>query len=345
MGHLRGTFVVIACALVFGAFGLHPLSDAFIDHINSKQTTWKAGRNFPYNTPLKHLKKLLGVLPHKGVSIPQVKHDAVVISKLPESFDTRVEWPNCPSIREIRDQGSCGSCWAFAAVEAMTDRVCIFSNGSTQFHFSADDLISCCDDCGGGCHGGYPDEAWEYWKKHGIVSGGNYNSSEGCRPYSTPPCVHHAPGHKVNATGNFVPCLEKYRENPKCLKTCDKSYGVAYQNDKLYGKKIISIFDGEKHIMSEIFLNGPVQAVFLVKLDFFNYKSGVYIPVDEGEPVGGHAVKIIGWGVENATKFWLAANSWNSGWGDNGFFKIRRGKNDCGIETYIVTGQPLLTNE
>lgn len=42
---------------------------------------------------------------------------------LPEDFDARINWPDCPTIQEIRDQGSCGSCWAFGAVEAMSDRV------------------------------------------------------------------------------------------------------------------------------------------------------------------------------------------------------------------------------
>lgn len=47
-------------------------------------------------------------------------------SDLPDEFDARTQWPNCPTIQEIRDQGSCGSCWAFGAVEAMSDRVYLF---------------------------------------------------------------------------------------------------------------------------------------------------------------------------------------------------------------------------
>lgn len=54
--------------------------------------------------------------------------------------------------------------------------------------------------------------------------------------------------------------------------------------------------------------------------------------------MGGHAVKILGWGVEEGTPYWLCANSWNSDWGDKGFFKILRGENECGIETGIVAG-------
>jgi cathepsin B len=47
--------------------------------------------------------------------------------------------------------------------------------------------------------------------------------------------------------------------------------------------------------------------------------------------LGSHNVKIIGWGVESGVSYWLAANSWNEDWGDNGLFKIKRGNNECGI--------------
>ena len=57
-----------------------------------------------------------------------------------------------------------------------------------------------------------------------------------------------------------------------------------------------------------------------------------------GAALGGHAVKIVGFGVEGGVDYWLVANSWNSGWGDNGFFKIKKGVNECGIEADICAG-------
>lgn len=44
---------------------------------------------------------------------------------------------------------------------------------------------------------------------------------------------------------------------------------------------------------------------------------GVYQHVS-GSAVGGHAIKVLGWGVENGVPYWLCANSWNTDWGDNG---------------------------
>ncbi|KAI2548815.1 cathepsin B, partial [Homo sapiens] len=67
--------------------------------------------------------------------------------------------------------------------------------------------------------------------------------------------------------------------------------------------------------------------------------SGVYQHVT-GEMMGGHAIRILGWGVENGTPYWLVANSWNTDWGDNGFFKILRGQDHCGIESEVVAGIP-----
>ncbi|OWR55554.1 cathepsin B cysteine proteinase [Danaus plexippus plexippus] len=328
---IRAICLVFLCGIAVSEIP-HPLSDKFIDLINSKQNTWIAGRNFDIGRTLKSIKKLMGALEDKYLhKLYTVEHDDDTINNLPENFDPRDKWPNCPTLNEIRDQGSCGSCWAFGAVEAMTDRYCTYSNGTKHFHFSAEDLLSCCPVCGLGCNGGIPSFAWEYWKHFGIVSGGNYNSSQGCLPYEIPPCEHHVPGNRIPCNGET--------STPKCHRSCRKEYTNSYKSDKKYGKHVYSVGGGEEHIKAEIFKNGPVEGAFTVYADLLTYKSGVYKHT-EGEALGGHAIKIMGWGVENGNKYWLIANSWNSDWGDNGFFKILRGEDHCGIESSIVAGEP-----
>ncbi|GFR67278.1 cathepsin B [Elysia marginata] len=328
-------FVLVEAQKPKPDFGL--LSDEEIYYINHvAKTTWKAGRNFHPKDHL-HVKRIMGTNIEKNGEIirrklPVKEFEIKIKAKdLPENFDPRTQWPNCPSLKEVRDQGDCGSCWAFGAVESMTDRLCIKSQGKTQFHFSAEDLMSCCRECGQGCEGGFPSEAWMFYQHEGIVSGGPYNSSQGCQPYEIPACDHHV-------VGKLKPCSKSIMPTPRCKKTCEAGYKKSFNEDKLYGAKSYHI-RGETNIMQELVTNGPVEAAFTVYSDFPQYKSGVYQHTS-GSALGGHAVKLMGYGVENGTKYWLVANSWNPDWGDAGFFKILRGRDECGIESQIVAGDP-----
>jgi len=74
--------------------------------------------------------------------------------------------------------------------------------------------------------------------------------------------------------------------------------------------------------------------------DFMSYRSGIYKLTRGSTYVGGHAVKIIGWGTENGADYWLIANSWGTSWGEEGTFKIARGTNECSIEDGIAAGAP-----
>ena len=140
------------------------ITDDFIDQINAKQSTWKAGPNKFQRWSRTSIKRLMGVLPEHAKQMkqfPTIVHD--VPNDLPESFDARDQWPNCPTIKEVRDQGrlvsfllsfiylcincSCGSCWAVSSAAAISDRICIGSNGTQNAHISAEDLLSmliCC---------------------------------------------------------------------------------------------------------------------------------------------------------------------------------------------------------
>jgi len=215
----------------------------------------------------------------------------------------------------------------------MSDRICIVSGGATNAHISAEDLVDCCSSCGFGCDGGFPQAAWSYFKSTGLVTGGNYNSKEGCEPYSIASCDHH-----VNKT---LPPCQGEQPTPKCTKKCIDGYTVPFAKDKHFGSTVYAIKSDPKQIQTEIMKNGPVEAAFTVYADFLLYSTGVYKHTS-GSVLGGHAVKILGWGEENSTPYWIVANSWNQDWGDNGFFKMLRGKDECGIESGIVAGAPKL---
>jgi cathepsin B len=256
--------------------------------------------------------------------------------EIPDSFDSREHWPHCPSMQAIRDQSACGSCWAFGAVEAMSDRICIASGGSIKVSLSADDLLSCCTACGFGCDGGDPLAAWQYWKSDGIVTGSNFTLGQGCKPYPFPPCEHHS-----NKT-HFKPCHHDLYPTPKCEHTCQSQYTArTYSQDKYYGASAYGVADDEEAIKKEIMTHGPVEVAFEVYEDFLAYGGGVY-QHKGGKLGGGHAVKMLGWGVEDDTPYWIVANSWNTDWGENGFFRIIRGKDECGIESGVVGGVPRL---
>lgn len=296
--------------------------------MNKVNTTWTAGQNF-YNVDASYIKTLCGTF-MKGPKLPQVFHNTESI-KLPDHFDAREQWPNCPTIPQIRDQGNCGSCWAFGAVEAISDRICIMSDGKVTVQISAEDLLTCCEECGFGCSGGYPSAAWDFWAQNGLVTGGLYHSNVGCRPYTIPPCEHHVNGTRPPCQGET--------ETPPCVEQCIDGYPVSYPKDKYFGGHTYSVPSSEEQIKTELYKNGPVEAAFNVYADFLQYKSGVYQHLT-GDLLGGHAVKILGWGEDNGTPYWLVANSWNEDWGDNGYFKIKRGNDECGIESEIVAGMP-----
>ncbi|UYV64285.1 CTSB [Cordylochernes scorpioides] len=267
----------------------------------------QAGRNFAEDTSLDSLKNLCGVIKNNRDDIPTRYHDSEGV-EIPESYDVREAWSQCKSVHLIRDQGACGSCWAHGAAEAMSDRICIASKGKIQVEVSAQDLTSCCLECGHGCNGGYPSMAWLYWQDSGLVSGGLYRG-EGCKPYSLPPCNHHVPGP-------YKPCGETV-PTPPCKKECVPGYNKTYADDKSYGKNVYGVSQDEEQIQLEILKHGSISVALDVYSDLLSYKSGVY-QHHSGKRLGGHAVKMLGWGVENGVKYWLLANSWNPTWGDKG---------------------------
>ncbi|CAD8192744.1 unnamed protein product [Paramecium pentaurelia] len=318
------------CLIISLVSARNPFITAFV---NSIKTTWTAVNYERWNDKSEEFySKFFNVIVDHSDPIQYKYYEN--LEALPSSFSAYEKWPGCSSIKLIHDQGNCGSCWAVSAVSTMTDRLCIASGQTDKRQISAEDLLSCCGiNCGDGCDGGYPMGAWKYFKIEGIVTGGIYNDFTFCKSYSFPPCSH------GNNSGKYSKCDEDIfmlSNTPLCSRKCHSQSYRTYEVDKIKSRdNPYQLIRDQEQIKNEIYLNGPVQAVFLVYDDFLSYKSGVY-QYTTGSLRGRHAVKIIGWGTENGIPYWEVVNSWNDGWGINGKFKILRGSNHLGIEENVI---------
>ncbi|KHJ94987.1 papain family cysteine protease [Oesophagostomum dentatum] len=170
------------------------------------------------------------------------------------------------------------------------------------------------------CSGGYPLKAWDYWVENGIVTGGDYGTNvsvillmvvDTCQPYPFPSCHKHA-NYSVPSQCSHAPFA-----TPKCSHECNENYPQDFKRDKHFGMISYGIEKDELAIRKELMRYGPIEVVFLVYTDFFHYRSGIYKHT-AGLLAGGHAVKLIGWGKEHGTPYWLIVNSWGNYWGDKG---------------------------
>jgi len=262
--------------------------------------------------------------------------------EIPENFDSEANWPKCAKvIGDIRDQSNCGCCWAFAAASAASDRLCIATQGKVVQPFSANDVCFCAS--WDGCNGGDITTPWEHIKR-GAVSGGQVDGLEDfkgfCSAWPFGHCHHHGPQRDDPYPDEGQPGCPS-RTSPRCPRKCDKDATSDHQDfasDKYgFSGRILQV-SGADSIAQAIMEGGPVETAFDVYGDFENYAGGIYRHTS-GSMMGGHAVRIVGFGVENGEKYWKVANSWNPYWGEKGYFRIARGNNECGIED-MVTASP-----
>jgi cathepsin B len=238
----------------------------------------------------------------------------------PLNLDIRLKYTQCKSLSLISDQFQCSSCWAVSAMNVISDAYCISKSTGQQTaerHFSYQDSLACCKNCYATpevpCNGGYLYQVFRYAQTQGVVTGDNSSSTNLCRPYFL-----------SQASPIFF-------SNPECLQTCNPLSTVAsYTNDKF---KISSFKYGKGTSQMVAALNdyGSIAVTMTVYQDLITYNNGIYTKTTN-TVLGGHAVRIIGYGVQEGVEFWIVANSWGVMWGEQGTFRIRKGSNECGIE-------------
>lgn len=297
---------------------------------------------------------------------------------LPLEFDGKKIWNKILS--PVKNQENCGSCWAFATTSVLADKFNIQSNGKYNINLSPAKLILCNKDFEtedaekiilyqitqneksysekllqdniknfkfSACYGNSIYNALEYLYIIGTCE-------ESCLPYGKQLGLE----NKYQNIGNFTEPsrlpLCTYITGPVADMCSD--YFISYVNGTEGGTpmrfyRALEIYwipgtsengGSEENIKYDIYKWGPVISAMQIYPDFyaFNPKKDIYRWNRLGKPIGGHAIEITGWGVENNIPYWQIKNSWGSEWGDEGFFKIIRGYNECKIEENIFSVVP-----
>lgn len=287
----------------------------FIDAINSVQSLWKAQAYSDHETySLLELQYRAGGpasrIPVRVRPAPVTSDLAKMAAALPQHWD----WRNVNGVNfvsPVRNQASCGSCYSFATMGMLEARIRVLTNNSQTPTFSPQQIVSC-SEYSQGCDGGFPYLIGKYAQDYGVVE-------ESCFPY----------------VGKDTPC--------GLPQNCGRIYAAQY--DYVGG-----FYGGcsEAAMMLELVKNGPMAVAFEVYPDFMHYKEGIYHHTGLTDTVNpfeltNHAVLLVGYGRCHMTgqKYWIVKNSWGTGWGEEGFFRIRRGSDECSIESIAVAANPI----
>ncbi|KAG4955175.1 Cysteine proteinase 15A [Glycine soja] len=254
-------------------------------------------------TPAEFRRQFLGLKP---LRLPANAQKAPILptKDLPKDFD----WRDKGAVTNVKDQGACGSCWSFSTTGALEGAHYLATGELVSL--SEQQLVDCdhvCDPeeygaCDSGCNGGLMNNAFEYILQSGGVQ------KEKDYPY----------------TGRDGTC--KF-DKTKVAATVSNYSVVSLDEDQ---------------IAANLVKNGPlavgINAVFMQ-----TYIGGVSCPYICGKHLD-HGVLIVGYGegayapIRFKNKpYWIIKNSWGESWGENGYYKICRGRNVCGVDSMVST--------
>ena len=267
-----------------------------IDEFNSLKKGWKMGENvFADMTPEERAKYTtrFELDQRNSFGFPEAEPENSALegtqgrmlaeASIGSFSPSAVSWRSSGIITSVKDQGSCGSCWAFAASAMVESAYIQTGKAGSDIDFSEQQLVDCTNNPtynNYGCYGGSNTAAFAYFMNQGVSSESEY-------PYAAKD-----QSCKIN-TGSKI-------KSAFMLKT----------------KSLTALLNRLK--------SGPVAVAYHVASDFFLYESGVYDHTQGCSGANGvnHAVLAVGYDLNPASPFIEFKNSWGTGFGESGFFRM-----------------------
>lgn len=228
------------------------------------------------------LNKQISTKPNIQGILAQLSDDPI-----PDSFD----WRGSGAVLEVKDQGSCGSCWSFSVTGALEGLNFLANN--VTLPLSEQELVDCTALYGNaGCNGGNMQYGFKYVKSKGI-------SSEAAYPYAG--------------------VDESCRRNASNIVFKIKGFQTVSKDDDSLRRAIATV--GPISIAMQATENLQLyKGGVLGDPSCSNWVGAI-----------NHGVLAVGYGQENDQHYWIVKNSWGASWGEEGFFRIQRHPTTCCI--------------
>ncbi|XP_072521285.1 procathepsin L-like [Salminus brasiliensis] len=259
--------------------------------------TYRLGMNHFGDMTHEEFKKIMNGYKHKKEK--KVRRSLFIELNFLEA-PAQVDWREKGYVTPVKDQGECGSCWAFSATGAMEGQQ--FRKTGKLRPLSEQNLVDCSQSEGNeGCNGGLMDQAFQYIQNQGGLN------TEDSYPYlgtDDQPCNYDPENSAANNTG------------------------------------ILNIPSGKENDMMKVVSSvGPVSVAIDAGHESFQfYQSGIYYEKDCSSEELNHGVLVVGYGFQgedvDGKKYWIVKNSWSENWGDKGYIYMAKDQqNHCGIAT------------